>query len=150
MSSMKIAIASDHAGFTLKEHIKTFLREQNFQVIDLGPTAQTRCDYPDYALSLCQHLQTTEVELGILICGTGVGMSIAANKCSGIRAALISDVFSAQATRAHNDSNVLCLGARVIGVGLAESIVQAWCGSEFEGGRHQKRIDKMMALESRR
>jgi ribose 5-phosphate isomerase B len=145
---LPIVIASDHAGFPLKEHLSQYLRDNGYSILDLGPSEAVRCDYPDYAQRLCQQIQNQKATMGILICGTGIGMSMCANKCTGIRAALISDIFSAQATRAHNDSNVLCLGARVLGTSIAEKIVEVWLGTPFEGGRHQARLEKMMALDS--
>ena len=147
MSQNSLVIASDHAGINLKEFIVDHLLNKGVDVIDLGPKVKQRCDYPDYAHLVCEQIQSGEAELGILVCGTGIGMSMTANKHCGIRAAVISDAFSAEATRLHNNANVLCLGERVVGIGLAGSIVDAWFNATFEGGRHQGRIDKMMSYD---
>lgn len=144
---MKIAIGSDHGGFTLKETLKSHLEENGHEVIDFGTDGPSSVDYPDYAEKVCKSVVSGETEKGILVCGTGIGMSIAANKMKGIRAALLSDVFSARATRQHNDANVMCLGERVVGAGLALMIADEFLSSEFEGGRHSKRIDKITKLE---
>ncbi len=146
---MKIAIASDHGGFHLKEHIKKYLQDKNIEVLDHGTYSEESVDYPDFAAKLCEDITGggSGAERGILICGTGIGISIAANKCKGIRAALCSDVFSAKMSREHNNANVLCMGARTVGVGPAEMIVDTWLTTEFLGGRHQRRVDKIMALE---
>ena len=144
---MKIAIGSDHAGFRLKEYLKAYLEEKGHVVLEQGTVEPKRCDYPDFAIKVCQSIQKREADRGILVCGTGIGMSIAANKCQGIRAAVVTDCFSARATREHNDCNVLCLGERIVGIGLAKSIVEEWCVAEFEGGRHQIRVEKMMQIE---
>ncbi|HBK85600.1 MAG TPA: ribose 5-phosphate isomerase B [Firmicutes bacterium] len=146
---MKVAIASDHGGFSLKEELRTSLTDWGIQVLDKGCHSPESVDYVDYAAQAVEAVLGGECERAILICGTGIGMSIAANKFPGIRAALCHDHFSAQATREHNDSNVLCLGARVIGSSLAESIVKVWLNTEFSGGRHQRRIDKISAIERR-
>ena len=144
---MKVAIASDHGGFELKESLKRHLDEKNIEYIDCGTDSEASCDYPDFAEKACSLVQKKEVNYGILICGTGIGMSIAANKMKGIRAALCGDTFSAHFTRAHNDANVLTLGARVIGPGLAEFILDEFLGTSFEGGRHARRIEKIAKLE---
>lgn len=146
---MRVAIASDHGGYLLKEELKTALANWGFQTVDVGCSSLASVDYVDYAAQAVEAVLSGECERAILICGTGIGMSIAANKFPGIRAALCHDHFSAQATREHNDSNVLCLGARVIGSGLAESIVKVWLNVEFSGGRHQRRIDKITSIEKR-
>ena len=143
MNKEKIAIGSDHGGFEYKEKIKKHLVEKGYDVIDVGTFSKESCDYPVIAQNLTQKIIDNELEKGILICGTGIGMSIAANKVKGIRAALCGDTFSARATRAHNNSNVLCLGERVIGIELAFDIVDIWLSTEFEGGRHQRRIDML-------
>lgn len=145
---MKIGIASDHGGVNLKKIIVEDLVKQGYDVEDFGPADTTSVDYPDYSKKVTDAILTGEVERGILICGTGIGMSIAANKVKGIRCALTHDVFSAQATRAHNDTNVIALGERVIGPGLALLVVKTWLETEFEGGRHAKRIEKIAALEA--
>ena len=142
-----VAIASDHAGLILKSVLCTYLEDKGISIWDLGVSEPVRCDYSDYAHKVCQAIQQGDVLSGILVCGTGIGMSMTANKHIGIRAAVVSDVFSARATKQHNNANVLCLGERVVGVGLAQEIVDAWLESDFEGGRHQARIDKMMSWD---
>lgn len=144
---MNIVTGSDHAGFDLKHSLVEFLEGQGHTVNDKGTLAKERCDYPDYAAAVARAVMAGEADLGILVCGTGIGMAMSANKIAGIRAAVVSDVFSARATREHNDANILCLGERVVGVGLAQDIVSAFVDAQFEGGRHQGRINKMMALE---
>lgn len=146
---MKIAIGSDHGGFDLKKEIKSYLQNKGFEVKDFGTDAKDSCDYPDFALSVSEAVAKGAFERGILICGTGIGISISANKVPGIRCALVGDCFSAKATRQHNDSNVLALGGRVLGPGLALEIVDIWISTEFEGGRHQKRIDKITEIEKK-
>lgn len=143
MQDFKIAIASDHGGFRYKELIINHLQSKNIEVIDYGTNSEQSCDYPVFAKLVANDVAKNPTHKGILICGTGIGMSITANKIKGIRAALCSDTFSAKATRAHNDSNILCLGQRVIGEGLALDIVDIWLNTSFEGGRHQKRIDNI-------
>ena len=138
---MKIAIGSDHGGFEYKKEIISNLQNDGYDVKDFGTYSSGSCDYPDIAKPLAKAVAEGEYDRGILICGTGIGMSIAANKVKNIRASLCSDTFSARMTRMHNDSNILCLGERVIGAGLALDIVNIWLNTEFEGGRHQKRID---------
>jgi ribose 5-phosphate isomerase B len=140
---MKIAIGSDHGGFSLKEEIKTVLDELGHEYADFGCNSEESVDYPDFAVPVSEKVARGEFERGILICGTGIGMSITANKVKGIRCALVHDLFSAQATRAHNDSNVLAMGERIIGPGVAKEIVRIWLTTEFEGGRHQRRVDKI-------
>lgn len=145
---MKIAIGCDHGGLEHKNAIKAFLEEQGHTLVDEGIYEQVSVDYPDIAVKVCAHIQNKDCELGILVCGTGIGMSLAANKMKGIRAAVCSEHFSAKYTRLHNDSNILCLGGRVIGVGTALELVDLFVNTEFEGGRHQKRVDKVMAIEN--
>ncbi|NLY11610.1 MAG: ribose 5-phosphate isomerase B [Firmicutes bacterium] len=140
---MKIAIGSDHGGFLLKNALIEELKQKGYNIEDFGTYTEESCDYPDIAKVVAKKVAKGEFTRGILICGTGIGMSIAANKTPGIRAALCHDVYSAQMTRRHNDSNILCLGERVIGPGLASLIVETWLTEEFEGGRHQIRIDKI-------
>lgn len=140
---MKIAIANDHGGVTLKNTIVTMLEDQGHNVFNFGTDEESSVDYPDYAFRVSQHILNGEADLGILVCGTGIGMSMAANRMNGIRAAVVTDVFSAKATKEHNDANVLCLGARVTGEGLALMIVETWITASFQGGRHQQRIDKL-------
>ena len=144
---MKVAIASDHGGLNIREEIKRLMDEMEIEYIDFGCECDTSVDYPDYAVPVAEKVANGEVDRGILICGTGIGMSIAANKVKGIRCALVHDTFSAKATREHNDSNVLAMGERVIGPGLARDIAQIWLTTEFEGGRHEKRVNKMMTYE---
>ena len=144
---MKIAIASDHGGFELKESLKKHLAEKKIEVIDCGTDSEASCDYPDFAKKACGLVVKGEVTYAVLVCGTGIGMSMAANKIKGIRAALCGDEFSARFTRRHNDANVLTLGARVTGPGLAESILDTFLENEFEGGRHARRVAKVMELE---
>lgn len=146
---MKIAVGSDHGGVDLKEEIIKFLKSENYDVKDFGTNSKESCDYPDYALPVAEAIVAKEFDFGILVCGTGIGISIAANKVPGIRAALCSDTFSAHATREHNDANVLTLGARVVGTGLALDIVRTFLSTKFEGDRHQGRIDKIAAIEKK-
>lgn len=139
-----IAIGSDHGGFEYKEEIIKHLKEKGYEnIIDCGTYSKDSCDYPIIAKEVAKKVVSKEADKGILICGTGIGMSIAANKVKGIRAALCGDTFSARATRAHNNSNILCLGERVIGIELAFDIVDIWLKTDFEGGRHQRRIDEI-------
>ena len=144
---MKLAISSDHGGNNLRRDITQLLTELNIDFTDFGPTSDESVDYPDYAKEVTEGVAAGTFDRGILICGTGIGMSIAANKTNGIRCALVHDVFSAKATRGHNDTNVLAMGERVIGPGLAREIVQTWIETPFEGGRHERRIEKLMKLE---
>lgn len=144
---MKVAIASDHGGYELKEHVKALLVELGVEYIDYGADGVLAVDYPDYAQPVTRAVNQSEVDRGILICGTGIGMSIAANKVQGIRAALVSNCYSAKVTRQHNDSNVLCLGGRTTGLHVALDIVRIWLESEYEGGRHAKRVDKICRIE---
>ena len=137
----KIAIASDHGGFDLKESVIAQLLNKNWEVDDLGPTNEDSVDYPDYAVKLVEAIFDNKTERGILICGTGVGMSITVNRFPGIRGALCTDVYTAKMSRKHNDSNILILGGRVVGKGLAAEIVDSWLITNFEGGRHQRRLD---------
>ena len=137
----KIIIASDHGGFSLKTQIFAHLKQEGYDIEDYGCYNNESCDYPVYAKKVAEIVSQNSEVKGILVCGTGIGMSIAANKIKGIRASLCSDTFSARMTRMHNDSNILCLGERVIGVGLATDIVDIWLNTQFEGGRHQKRIN---------
>src|SRR4051795_5764812 len=144
---MKVAIASDHGGINIRKEIISLMEEMDIEYVDLGCECSTSVDYPDYALPVAEMVAKGEVERGILICGTGIGMSIAANKVKGIRCALVHDTFSAKATRAHNDSNILAMGERVIGPGLARDIAQIWLTGEFEGGRHAGRVGKITEYE---
>lgn len=144
---MKIAIGSDHAGFPLKEEIRAHLDQIGVEYVDCGVYSPESADYPLQAKATCEKITSGECERGILCCGTGIGISIAANKVNGIRAACCSDYFSAKYTRLHNDANVLCMGARVIGAGAALELVDVFLNTEFEGGRHQRRIDLFKAIE---
>lgn len=141
-----LAIGSDHAGYGLKLEVIKYLDEKGISFTDVGCNGES-CDYPDIAKALCEKIVNGECSKGILICGTGIGMSMAANKVHGIRAALCSDYFSAKYTRLHNDANVICLGARTIGSGLALELVDVFLNTEFEGGRHQRRIDIFKKIE---
>lgn len=143
MENLRIAIGSDHGGYEYKEQIVSHLKEKGYECVDVGTYSTDSCDYPIIARTVTTKITTGEADRGILICGTGIGMSIVANKVKGIRAALCGDTFSARASRAHNNSNVLCLGERVIGINLAMDIVDIWLESKFEGGRHQRRVDMM-------
>ena len=144
-----IAIGSDHGGYELKEHIKTHLEEIGEEYKDYGTYSEASVDYPDCAAPVCEAVQNGTADKGILICGTGIGISMAANKHKGIRAALCSDVYSAKMTKIHNNANVICMGGRVIGRELAFMMVDAWLNAEFEGGRHEERIAKIHAIEDR-
>ena len=143
-----LAIGSDHGGYELKEEIKKYLDEQKISYKDFGTDSAASVDYPDIAYPVAKAVADGECEKGILCCGTGIGISMAANKVKGIRAACCSDCFSAKLTRQHNDANILCMGGRVVGVGKALMMVDLFLRTEFEGGRHQKRIDKLTALEN--
>jgi ribose 5-phosphate isomerase B len=145
--NMKVAIASDHGGLRLREEIKNLMDELGIQYEDFGCDCETSVDYPDYALPVAKRVASGEFDRGILICGTGIGMSISANKVKGIRCALVHDVFSAIATRQHNDSNMLAMGERVIGPGLAREIAKTWLTTDFDGGRHLNRINKISEYE---
>lgn len=145
--NMKVAVASDHGGINIRKEIISLLEEMNMEYVDLGCECDTSVDYPDYAVPVAKMVAGGEADRGILICGTGIGMSISANKVNGIRCALVHDIFSAKATREHNDSNVLAMGERVIGPGLARSIVETWLTTPFQGGRHETRINKIAVLE---
>ena len=147
---MRIAVASDHAGLNLKAALVPHLRERGHDVTDLGPSDGTSVDYPAFAESLSRAVAAGAYERGVLVCGSGVGMSIAANKVAGVRAVLASDEWTARMSRAHNDANVLCLGERATGVGLALAIADTFVDAAFEGGRHQRRIDQLSDLDARR
>lgn len=143
-----IAIGCDHGGFALKNIILEQLQEKGFETLDCGSYDGGPVDYPDVARKVCSAITEGKADRGILVCGTGIGMSIAANKHKGIRAAVCSEHFSARYTRLHNDTNVLCLGARVIGPGLACELVDVFLNTEFEGGRHQIRVNKITEIEN--
>lgn len=144
-----IALAGDHGGYELKCQIAKHLDERNIKYIDFGTNSTESCDYPDFAEKACRAVVSGECKCAILLCGTGIGISMAANKVKGIRAACCSDTFSARFTRLHNDANALCMGGRVVGPGLALDIVDLFLDTGFEGGRHQLRVDKIMKLEDR-
>ena len=143
-----VAIGCDHGGFKLKEEIVSFFEKGGVEFKDFGTFNESSVDYPDIAKLVCESIISGECENGILVCGTGIGISMAANKVKGIRAACCSDYFSAKFTRLHNDANVLCMGARVIGGGAACELVDVFLSTEFEGGRHQRRVDQIMAIEN--
>lgn len=145
---MKIALGSDHAGLKLKKEIMEHLKGKDIEFKDFGTNTEESCDYPDYAKEVANQVANKNYDLGILICGTGIGISIAANKVPGIRAALCSDTFSAHSAREHNNANILALGERVVGVGLALDIVDTFLSSEFQGGRHKRRVDKISDIEN--
>jgi len=146
MKVEKIVIGSDHAGYELKMKVIDHLEERGFTVLDVGTDSTESCDYPVFADALCKKIQLGECSLGILVCGTGIGMSIAANKHAGIRAACCSDTYSAKLTREHNDSNVLCFGARVVGEGLALELVDIFVDTDYAGGKHARRVAMLDAL----
>ena len=142
-----LAIGADHGGINLKEILKNYLDERGIEVKDFGTYDSSSCDYPDIAEKVCGAILSGECERGILVCGTGIGMSIAANKVSGIRAAHVTDTYSARMAREHNNAHIICLGERITGCDLAVEIVKSYLDAEFLGGRHQARVDKIMALE---
>ena len=144
-----IAIGCDHGAIDLKNQLIEHLKKKGYECNDVGTYTTESCDYPVYAHKVTDLITSGECELGILLCGTGIGMSMAANKVKGIRAALCSDCFSAQATREHNNANVIAFGARVIGIETAKCIVDAWLNAEFQGGRHATRVDMIMDVEKR-
>ena len=144
---MKISIACDHGGYDLKESLKKWLNENNYEVIDYGTNSKDSCDYPDFGRLAAEAVRDKLVDKGIVICTTGIGMSIVANKVKGIRCALVSNTEGASLTRRHNDSNVLALGAKFTDDALAKEITKIWLETEFEGGRHQRRVDKIMDIE---
>ena len=144
---MKFYIATDHAGIDLKDFTVELLRSKGHEVIDLGPFSKDRVDYPDYARKLWGNFLAGNSSDGVLLCGSGIGMSIAANRFHGIRAALCHDAYTASVARGHNDANVLCFGERIVGQGVAESILDAWIAGIFEGGRHCGRVEKLEAIK---
>lgn len=146
---MKIAIASDHVGLELKPIIIEYLNELGYEVEDFGPASSERTDYPKYGETVAEHVANNKADLGILICGTGVGISLAANKVKGIRAVVCSEPYSAQLSKEHNNTNVLAFGSRVIGSELAKMIVKAWLDAEFEGGRHANRVNMIGDIEGK-
>ena len=146
---MKIGMACDHGAYTYKEEIKQMLIDEGHEVVDCGCHDTNSVDYPDMAKACADLVANKEVDKGIVMCGTGIGISIAANKVKGIRACVCSEPFTAKMSRAHNDCNVLAFGARVVGGELAKMIVDTWINTEFEGGRHQRRVDLLMEIEER-
>ena len=144
---MKIALGCDHGGLELKEKVTAHLKQRGFEILDCGTYSTDSCDYPDFGAAAARAVAKGDCERGIVICTTGIGISIAANKVKGIRCALLSDLMSARMTRQHNDTNMMALGAAVVGPMLALQIVDTWLDTEFEGGRHQRRVDKLSALE---
>jgi ribose 5-phosphate isomerase B len=147
---MKVVIGSDHGGINIRKEIISLMEEMGIEVEDIGCECEESVDYPDYALPVAEKVASGEADRGILVCGTGIGMSIAANKVKGIRCALVHDLFSAKATREHNDSNILAMGERVIGPGLAREIAKVWLETEYEGGRHARRVGKITDIEGER
>lgn len=146
---MKLAIASDHGGFSLKQEIIHYLREKKIEVMDLGNHGQDSVDYPDYAIQVAEMVSKGDADAGILVCGTGIGMCIVANKFRNVRAALVSDEFTARMSREHNNANVLCLGGRVQKPETARELVKIWLETKFEGGRHQRRLEKISEIEKK-
>lgn len=146
---MKIAMGNDHSAVEMKKEIKSYIEGKGYQVIDFGTDRTESCDYPIYGEKVGRAVVSGEADLGILICGTGVGISLAANKVKGVRACVCSEPFSAKLSRQHNNTNILAFGARVVGVELAKMIVDEWLAAGFEGGRHQRRVDMLMAIEER-
>ncbi len=144
---MKFYIATDHAGVDLKDYTVELLKAKGHEVVDLGPFDKERVDYPDYAVKVSQSVLADATSQGILICGSGIGMSMAANRFHGIRAALCHDAYTAQVAREHNDANILCFGERIVGRGVAESIIDSWLNSSFEGGRHCGRVEKIESIQ---
>ena len=141
MDHLKVALGCDHGGFVYKQKIIDYLKARDIEFVDVGTYTREACDYPDIARNVTELVASGQVDRGILVCGTGIGMSIAANKIRGLRAALCGDTYSARVSRAHNNANVLCLGERVIGEHLALDIVDIWLKTGFEGGRHKRRVD---------
>jgi ribose 5-phosphate isomerase B len=146
---MQIGLACDHAGFELKEEIKAFLKSTGFEPIDLGTFTEDSVDYPDYGILVAEKVSRGEMEKGILICGTGIGMSIVANKFPGVRAALVNDLYSSRCSREHTDANILVIGGRIVGKELAKEIVKLWLDTPFAGGRHKRRLEKIEAVEKK-
>jgi ribose 5-phosphate isomerase B len=146
---MKIAIGCDHAGLSLKNEVVKYLAEKEIEFKDFGTFSESSCDYPDFAQVVAEEVAAKNFDLGILVCGTGIGISIAANKVPGLRAALCSDTYSAHSSREHNDANILALGARVLGVGIALDIVDSFLNANFLGERHLKRINKITEIENK-
>lgn len=146
---MKLAIASDHGGFDLKQEIIKFLKEKKIEILDLGNHGTDSVDYPDYAIKVAEMVSSGQADVGVLMCGTGIGMSIVANKFKNVRAALVTDDYTARMSREHNDSNVLCLGGRIQKPEVAKALVQVWLETQFEGGRHGRRLSKIAEIEKK-
>lgn len=144
---MKVALGADHAGFDLKQELVRLLADEGYAVEDFGPESAQSVDYPDFARRVAEAVRDGRAERGVLVCGTGIGIGIAANKVPGIRAATCNDLFTARMCRAHNDAQIVALGSRVVGPGVAEEIVRIFLATPFEGGRHQRRVDKIRSLE---
>jgi len=144
---MQIGLACDHGGFELKEELKAFLKSLGAEPIDMGTFTQDSVDYPDFGIPVAEKISRGELEKGILICGTGIGMSIVANKFRGVRAALVNDLYSSRLSREHTDANILVIGGRIVGKDLAKEIVRVWLQTPFAGGRHKRRLEKIEALE---
>ncbi len=147
--NVQIGIGCDHGGFQLKETLKAFLRSAGTEPVDLGCFDETSVDYPDFGARIAEKVSRGELARGILICGTGIGMSIVANKFPGVRAALANEIYSARCSREHNDANILVLGGRIIGPGLAREIVKVWLETPFSGDRHQRRLDQIAEIEKK-
>jgi ribose 5-phosphate isomerase B len=146
---MQIGLASDHGGFDLKEELKAYLKSMGHDPVDLGTFNEDSVDYPDYGALVAERVSKGDLERGVLICGTGIGMSVVANKFRGVRAALVNDLFSARFSREHTDSNILVMGGRIVGRALAREILRVWLETPFAGDRHQRRLEKIKALEKK-
>ena len=146
---MKIGIGNDHAALEMKNQVMEYLEEKGYEVINYGTNTPESCNYPEFGVKVGRAVVSGEVDCGILICGTGVGISLAANKVKGVRAVVCSEPYSAKLSKQHNNTNILAFGARVVGIELAKMIIDEWLGAEFEGGRHQTRVDMIMAIENK-
>ncbi len=146
---MKIAIASDHGGFTLKKALINFLSQRGLETLDLGTNGTESVDYPDYAIKVASLVSQGQADAGLLVCGTGIGMCITANKFKGVRAAVVSDIYSAKMAKEHNNANILCIGGRISKPSQAEELVRMWLETPFEGGRHQRRLEKIQEIENK-
>lgn len=146
---MKIGIGNDHAALEMKNRVMEYLEEKGYEVINYGTNTPESCNYPEFGEKVGRAVVSGEVDCGILICGTGVGISLAANKVKGVRAVVCSEPYSAKLSKQHNNTNILAFGARVVGIELAKMIIDEWLGAEFEGGRHQTRVDMIMAIENK-
>ena len=146
---MKIGIGNDHAALEMKNQVMEYLEEKGYEVINYGTNTPESCNYPEFGEKVGRAVVSGEVDCGILICGTGVGISLAANKVKGVRAGVCSEPYSAKLSKQHNNTNILAFGARVVGIELAKMIIDEWLGAEFEGGRHQTRVDMIMAIENK-